>query len=194
MKKLLALLLILVTVFACTACGIIKSNNLSQQDFTLGTLEKQSYKNEFLGMGCLLPGNWVYLEQDRMDKLVVEDGEICAMYATASEREVLRLDFRPMDQELLKDLDLTQFCRDYLSKQSPFLSSESDPAYDSYTTPSISVSGQSLTGLVRTVTWHGNTVIFAAFAIKCNGYVARISIATAYANRIETIMSWFYTL
>ena len=193
MKKMLAFFLIIATLLTCAACGSRKPANV-QKPSIYGTLEKQSYKNEALGMGCLMPNGWVFLEQDRMAKIPVEDGETCVMYVTASAREVIRIDFRPMEETQLDSLDLNQYCRDYLSKQDPFWSSETDPVYESYDTISVSISGQSLPGLMRTVTHQDRTVYFAAFAVECDGYVARITVSTFQADRVAQIRSRFYAL
>ena len=194
MKKLLAVFLVIATILTCTACGGRKNNNAAKE-FTLGTLEGQSYKNEFLGMGCLMQNNWTMLDHDTISsKIPVEEGEVCAMYGTASGREVIRLDFRPMGADQLEALDLTQFCKDYLAGLQPFLTDENHPIYDSYGTPSVSVSGVALTGMSRTVTRDGTTFYFGAFAIKCDGYVARISVSTFQEERIEQVMTRFYML
>ena len=193
MKKLLAFFLIIITLLSCAACGSRKLGN-AQTPSIQGTLEKQSYKNEALGMGCLMPNGWTFFEQDQMSKIPMEDGETCVMYATASAREVIRIDFRPMESAQLDSLDLNQYCRDYLSKQNPFLSSEADPVYESYDTISVSISGQPLPGLMRTVTHHDKTVYFTAFAVKCDGYVARITVSTSLAGRVAQIMARFYML
>lgn len=193
MKKMLAFFLIIATLLTCAACGSRKPANV-QKPSIYGTLEKQSYRNEALGMGCLMPSGWTFLDQDRIGKIPVEDGETCVMYVTASAREVVRIDFRAMEDAQLDSLDLTQFNRDYLSGLVPFLSSESDPVRDSYDAISVTISGQPLSGLMRTATHHDNTVYFAAFSVKCDGYVARISVTTFQADRVKQIMSRFYAL
>ena len=194
MKKLLAVFLVIATILTCTACGG-RNNNNTNKEFTLGTLDGQSYQNEFLGMGCLLQNSWSLLDHDVIAaKIPVEEGEVCAMYATASAREVIRLDFRPMTADQLEALDLTQFCKDYLAGLEPFITDENHPIYDSYATPSVSVSGVALTGLTRMVRRDNTTFYFGSFAIKCNGYVARISISTFQEERIEQIMTRFYML
>ena len=193
MKKMLAFFLIIATLLTCAACGSRKPASV-QKPSIYGTLERQSYKNEALGMGCLMPSGWTFLEQEKMGKIPVEDEETCVMYVTASAREVVRIDFRAMEDAQLDSLDLTQFNRDYLSGLVPFLSSESDPVRDSYDAVSVTISGQPLSGLMRTATHHDNTVYFAAFSVKCDGYVARISVTTFQADRVKQIMSRFYAL
>ena len=47
---------------------------------------------------------------------------------------------------------------------------------------------------MRTVTRSDAVAYFAAFAVKCNGYVARITVSTFHAERVAQIMARFYML
>ena len=191
MKKLLAVLLVIAMVLTCTACKS-KKNNSIKNEFSLGTLNGQSYINNFLGLGCLMPSNWTMLDSEKLQKIPVEDGEVCAMYATASAREVVRIDFRPMSEDQLNSLDLEQFCTDYLTGLNPFIEDAANPVQDSYQSISVTIGREPLNGVSRVASQNDITIYYAAFAIKCDGYVARISINSFVNGRAEQIMSRFY--
>ena len=191
MKKLLAVLLVIAMVLTCTACKS-KKNNTIKNEFSLGTLNGQSYVNNFLGLGCLMPSNWTMLDSEKIQKIPVADGEICAMYATASAREVVRIDFRPMSEDQLNSLDLEQFCTDYLAGLNPFIEDAANPVQNAYKSISVTIGREPLNGVSRIASQNDITIYYAAFAIKCDGYVARISINSFVEGRTEQIMSRFY--
>jgi len=125
----------------------------------------------------------------------MDDGdEICAMHATVKDRKVtLRIDFQKTDAEKLKAFDAAGYCGQYLMNR---VLNESDSRHFNAAYSNISVEigsktvdGRLLTMFNRTYKW-----CEAVFAIKCNGYIARISVHAYDQEEVENIMDCFYLL
>ncbi len=85
MKKLSALLLVLLLCLSLTACiakdvrGDVSGNHtddstpvLSEEEttkFSMGETTNNSYKNEFANIGCNLPNNWVFYTDEQIKEL-----------------------------------------------------------------------------------------------------------------------------
>ena len=76
MKKLIAVLLALCTVFALCACGSgpeVGGSVTSGEDdssFQLGTINGGVYENSYLGVGISLDGSWSIYDQEQLAQLV----------------------------------------------------------------------------------------------------------------------------
>jgi hypothetical protein len=117
------------------------------------------------------------------------------MYAATSAGKVsVRLDFQKMSETQLESLNLTDYCGQYLLGRERDYSDWQYEIGTGYSDLSVKIGGKTINGRLLTINKQGSRLYEAAFAIKCDGYLARISVCAKKKEDIEDIMGRFFIL
>lgn len=198
MKKWMAIFLAVAMLLSFAACDSEKwtdSKEPEEKEFSIGEVNGRIYENEFLGMGYKLESGWRYYKKEEREELPARLKEICAMYAATSAGKVsVRLDFQKMSETQLESLNLTDYCGQYLLGRERDYSDWQYEIGTGYSDLSVKIGGKTINGRLLTINKQGSRLYEAAFAIKCDGYLARISVCAKKKEDIEDIMGGFFIL
>ncbi len=214
MKKLLALTMALLMVLSLVACGGSKEDkktDTSKDDelsFEFGEVSGTTYENEFIGIGCALPSDWLFYSEDdiiEINNLAIDSlqGDIRDIVEKAT---VLYDMFAqaPNGQNNVNVVveKVPQIKLDTLNIKQNFeaLLPTFKTTYEQMGCTNVAVSvvnktvgGKELPVAVLTANAAGQTVKMYQFAVKCKGFLASITI-TAFSGDADALLNTFYFL
>ncbi len=213
MKKLLALLLALMMVFSFAACGEKetadnKTDAGDKSSFTFGTVENNVYENEFIGIGCELPSAWTfYSEEDIMELNNITMSYMDEDFQEAIENATLLYDMYAQSSNGLNNINVVlqkipQIQLDTLDLEDTFELgfNQAKTALENmgYTNVSFKgekrkVCGKEMPIGVITSQIGGMPLTQLQFAIKCDGYLASVTISD-YTSDGSDLLGLFYSL
>lgn len=226
-KSLLALILAVVMLFALSSCGIEDdirgqiSNNSSDQgtasngnneetaDFGMGKSTGNVYENEFLGLGCKLDSDWVFLTDeeiaqlngatidmldDEMAELMENANVIYDMQATAGDSlAMVSVNFenlgllygKVLSEESYVDLSIPNIETAMKSAGATIISNEK---------ATFEVGGKTRNGIKLHTTINGVDIYQSLICIKCGDYMANVAVTTYLEDTTADLLAKFYAL
>ena len=222
MKKFLCLFLAVVLLASLCGCfggngtddvrGDIASGSPSQNEnenepeFSLGKATNNTYNNDFLGISCTLPAEWVFYTDEQILELnnivgTIVDEDIVErlknaniiydMYATyQTEGSNININLEKLSTVQMISLDIKQTLEAQIDtiKQ----------AYENmgYTDTNveyqkIKVDGKEFDGLKLTAKIQGIDFYADIFTFRKNNYLANVTICSLQTDKTDTILSYF---
>ena len=226
MKKLLALLLVLVMVFSFAACGRdndspdeddirgeqidnneSKDKTSSEVEFSLGTTTGLTYESKFIGIGCKLDSDWAFYSDEKIKELNSVTTEIAGeeyaemmknatvvydMFAAQSDQLAnVNVVMEKVDKDTLKALDVAE----NFNKTIPSLKeSFENMGYSglTYEVGTVKIDGKEFACLNTNAEIYGTKMVQKAIGIKCNGYLATVTVTAFGDNDANDIINKFY--
>ena len=192
--------------------GTVVNGNQNQDsddeaEFSMGTSADNTYTNNFLGISCTLPEEWVFYNDEKILALNNMTGEhfdentlealknatiVYDMYAaTATSDKSVNVNLEKLSAAQKLTLDIKKSLEAQIdSVKSAYESmgySDVDVYYDK-----ITVDGKEFDALLLTANY-GDAMTFYAkiFSFKRGDYLASVSVGTAYTDQTDTILSYF---
>lgn len=179
----------------------------AENEFSLGTTDGLIYENKFIGIGCTLEDSWYFYSDDEIMQLnnYVEDvaGEeyeeimkdadlVYDMYAISdNQMDNINVNLEKMDKLSLEKLVV----EDSLEAGVPIMKDTfSNMGYSSFEAEidKISIEGKEFTCLSSIGEIDGVKMYQKLFPIKCNGYLANITITTYGEDLVDELVGRFY--
>lgn len=178
------------------------------KDFTLGEVDGQTYENTFIGIGCRLPSGWTYLSEEELKEAnqIAEDlvGDalteayqkatiLYPMMATSPSVENCNLNMEKLDKQILEKLDIAGNNEKLL----PMM----EAAFENMGASSVllelgtvKLDGKTFDCINTHVTLSGVEMVQCILSIKCDGYLANLSLTAANEENLEELLDCFYLL
>ncbi len=229
MKKLLALLLVLVMVFSFAACGRDNdspdeddirgeqidnneskdktSSASSEAEFSLGATTGLTYESKFIGIGCKLDSDWSFYSDEKIKELNSVTTEVAGeeyaelmkkatvvydMFAAQSDQLAnVNVVLEKVDKDTLKALDVAE----NFNKTIPTLKETfENMGYSglTYEVGTVKIDGKEFTCLNTNAEVYGTKMVQKAIGIKCNGYLATVTVTAFGENDADDIINKFY--
>lgn len=220
MKKILSLLLIALMV--CSLCGCFGDNTTddvrgdinsaeqnsqqSEPEFSLGASANNTYKNDFLGISCTLPSEWVFYTDkqilelnnivgDLVDEDVAKQLEnantIYDMLATyQDEGSSINVNLEKLSAAQIINLDIKKTLE---SQISAIESSYANMGYTDIKTAyqKIKVDGKEFDGLKITAKIQGIDFYVVVFTFRKSNYLANVTVSSLQTDKTDTFLGYF---
>lgn len=179
----------------------------NEKEFSIGKTDGLVYENEFIGIGCNLESNWRFYSDEEIKQInnisvelagedfekMMENAEVIYdMYAVSdNEMDNIVVNLEKSNKLLINQLNL----RDNLENSIPMIESAlGNMGYTNLETEldTITIEGKELDCLCVSGEINGLKMYQKGFAIKCNGYLANISVTTYDENNADSIIENFY--
>ncbi len=220
MKKLLAVLLTLILVFSLCGClgggnsddvrGNINSGGQTETEkepeFSLGKATNNTYNNDFLGISCTLPSEWVFYNDEQILQLnnivgdVVDEDVaeklknaniIYDMYATyQNEGSSININLEKLNAAQIITLDIKKSLEAQIEG---IKSSYQNMGYTDInaTYQKITVDGKEFDALKITAKIQGINFYTTVFSFRKGNYLANVSLGSLQTDKIDTFLSYF---
>ena len=180
---------------------------VAESKFEFGVVNNQVYENPFIGIGCTLDENWTYYDDEQIKELnnIATDlaGEeyenfmsnasvIYDMYAVNSDSVTnINVTAEKVDPTVLEILDLKQ---NYEMVASVVVSSLDNTGYTDvkYEIIDTEIDGQSVPAIKNTGKLEDENLYQLGFSLKCDGYLASITVTAFDEDVLNEILSKFY--
>ncbi len=181
----------------------------SDAEFSLGSTDGLTYENKFIGLGCKLDSDWTFYTDDQIKQLnnatadmageefveAVKNASIVYdMYAVSSNQmDNINVNLEKINSVQLAVLDIAQnFENIFPTLKQTF----ENMGYTniSYEVGTVKIGNKDFTSLSTTAQINGIKMYQTAIAVKCNGYLANITVTTFNENNVNNIFAKFYTV
>ena len=221
MKRVLALLIVLMVVFSFAACGADQEDVRGEQinngsatagsdaEFSLGDTEGLTYENKFIGIGCTLENGWSFYSDEQIKQInnaakdmagdeyaeEMKNAELVYdMFATdANQRNNMNVNLQKVNVVTLATYDAEKSFRSQFDslKQALENMGYTDVAFE---IGNIQVAGKDYVCLNISAQINGVNMYQKMIAIKCKGYIATITVSTLLEDTTEAIYAKFYAV
>lgn len=224
MKKTISLILVAIMLVSLCGCfggtepedvrGDIVSGNSSQNtqqegtepEFSLGKTANNTYTNNFLGLSCTLPAEWVFytdeqilelnnIVADVVDEDVAESLKnadiIYDMYATnVIEGGSININLEKLSTVQMIGLDIRKTLEGQVDT---IKSSYQNMGYTDIQIvyEKVQVDGKEFDALKITAKIQGVDFYVTVFSFKKSNYLANVTICSAETDEADTMLSWF---
>ena len=176
----------------------------TEPDFSMGKSTGNTYKNDFLGISCTLPADWVFYTDEQIKQL----NNVVGDYVDESVKEQLKNAAIIYDMQAAKPgssvgvnmekLNALQIAglniKQVLEAQIPTIKdmysqmgyTETKVTYDKVT-----VDGKEFDCLKLAAKNQGVDFALVSFAFRKNNYLATVSVGTIEASQLDTILGYF---
>ena len=211
MKKLIMMLLCGVLSVSFVACSSSPSEEVREEqnskEFELGKIDGFVYENNFIGIGCALDSDWYFYSEEEMQELNNYTAEVAGeKYEEAIQNTDLIYDMYAINDNQLDNININ------LEKMSnaELSSVDFEAAYEA-TIPAIeetysnmgygdlkievdtlNLADKEFTCLKSSGDINGLKMYQKIFPIKCNGYLASITVTTYEEDTTDELLSKFY--
>lgn len=213
MKKFLCFLLIAVMLCGLVACtsdedvrGSISNDQNEESKFSLGTTENNRYHNEFLGLSCTLPSEWVFYTDEEIRELnnIVKDA-VEEDVAAALENADIIYDMYASNPNDYSNVNINLEKHTALQISAMNLKTVLEAQFDTikdtyekigYTNVSVryekvTVDGKELDAAVITADITGMAFNATCFCFKQGRYLANVTVSAFGADKVSSILSCF---
>lgn len=229
MRKLIALLLVILQISVMCACGntdepastepastepaVEETGILSEIDkekeFSQGVTEGQTYKSEFVGIGCELDSDWLFYDEEKIAELNKTAMEMAGEdYKNAVSNIEVVYDMFAVDSTGLNNVsvtlekgDISEIEKVNLTEYYENVISSAKANFTSMGCTNISCEVVTLNidnkpvQLIKTKAEANGTMMNQTyFSKKCNGYMANVTTTTFGEDKCEEILAKFYWL
>ncbi|MBQ2896955.1 MAG: hypothetical protein IJE46_01345 [Clostridia bacterium] len=227
MKKTIGFLLLFTLIFTVCGCqnndidvrgkyendttrvssDISSDTNLSTEEFSLGNITGNVYKNDFIGISYKLDENWTFYNDeqikelnnitvdmagDEVEELVKNATIVYDMCATDGDQlNNIIINLEKVSNRKLFSLNIEENLKTLV----PILMDGSkNMGYENidYEIIDVEVDGKMLDALHTTAEINGVNMYQTMFQKKCNGYLASITITTYFYDAISDLIDNFY--
>lgn len=191
--------------------SIVEDNNSasSEAEFSLGSTDGLTYENKFIGLGCELDSGWAFYTDEQIKQLnnVVTDmaGEEYAeamknasivydMYAVSNNQmDNINVNLEKINAVQLAVLDIAQNFKNVFPTLKQSLENMGYTNI-SYEVGTLKIGDRDFTSLNTTAQINDINMYQTIIAVKCNGYLANITVTTFNDNNVSDILAKFYTV
>ncbi len=210
MKKLLAIILSVVFVLClATGCSAKPSENVkTDAKLTMGTVNGTTYENEFIGIGCKVDDGWTFASEDDLKALIditidnfdekyqeqLEAAAIVyAMQVTdASTGNNININLEKLTG-LNKNMTASKYVDSSLGQMSTALESAGFSNLQIQKTE-VEIDGTKHAAIAINADFSGVKIYEKVVCIKCDDYMANITLATVSSDTTDELLSKFYNL
>lgn len=179
----------------------------AEPEFSMGTTSGLTYENKFIGIGCKLKSGWSFYSDTQIKELnnVTKDmaGEefkqamenatiVYDMYASSSNQvDSINVNLEKVDPKLLANLDVSKNLENSFSliKQSLENIGYTNVSYKMGT---VSIEDKSFVCMTITSQIQGINFYQKSICIKCNGYLANVTLSSLELDTINDLVESFY--
>lgn len=186
-----------------------KSDKSDEKEFELGKTSGLTYENKFIGIGCKLPAGWSFYDDDQLKEL----NNITAEYAEGDLKEALKdanivydmcavasngtdsinVNLEKVSNSVLKNLDIAE------NNEKLFPSLIESFEKMGYTdmeleNGTIMIDGKKFVCMKSSGSIYGVEMHQVCVSVKCNGYLASISITVFGDTDIEDLVDRLYLI
>lgn len=213
MKKLFAMLFAAVMLLSVAGCTIPQLENTPssapQREFSLGTITDRNYENKFIGIGCNLDVIWNFYTDAQIRELNNQVSDIAGeeFQELMKNADVVydmmavhnnKLDNVIVNMEKVNPVQLAalDISANYEKVFPTIKSTFEKMGYSGtgYTLTTVTIGGQEYPAMAITARISGMDMYQILVSIKCNGYLAGITVTTYKANRTSQILDDFYLI
>ena len=187
-----------------TTAAVAESNGGTLE---LGSTNGAVYENKFIGIGCELDSDWTFYSDEQIEQLNKESSQYISddyaeiienaslvydMYAvSANGTDTINVNLEKVDSAQLATLDIEE---NYKTLSSDLISVYEGMGYTdiSYEIEDVSIGGKSFPAMKISTKFSGIDAYFLTLNIKCDGYLACMTIGTFYTDNINTLLESFY--
>ncbi len=226
MKKIIGFLLLFMLIFTVCGCqnndidvrgkyendttnvssDISSDTNSSTEEFSLGNIAGNVYKNDFIGISYKLDKNWTFYNEEQIKELnniavdmagdefkesVKNATIVYDMYATDSDQlDNININLEKVSNSKLLLLNIVE----NMKKLIPDIKDAfRNMGYENINCEiiNVEVDGKTLDALHTTSEINGVNVYQTLFQKKCNGYLASIAITTVFEDTISNLIDNF---
>lgn len=220
MKKVLCLFLTVIMLVGLCGClggnetedvrGDIVSGSPSQNEnepeFSLGKATNNTYNNDFLGISCTLPAEWVFYTDEQILELNnivgdVVDEEVADriknaniiydMYATCqTDSSNMNINLEKLNALQIINLDIKQILEAQIDA---IKSTYENMGYTDINVgyQKIKVNGKEFDGLKLTAKIQGVDFYGTIFTFRKSNYLANVTLCSLQTDKTDTILSYF---
>lgn len=222
MKKLIVMMLCLTMMGSFVGCSSspadeeVRGEQISNEEtevenkeveFSLGEVEGLVYENKFIGIGCELDSDWYFFNDDEIkelnnyaadvageefEKLMKEADLIYDMYAVSSNQlDNININLEKVHGLTLKNIELGEA----LEETIPLLKDTySGMGYTNFQgeVGTVSIEGKEHTCLSMSGEYEGLKMYQKQVPIKCDGYLAYVTVTTYEENAVDALLEKFY--
>ena len=223
MKKLFALLLAIVALLSFASCGekaddirgdqtgtpVSSADASSDAAFSAGATNGLTYESKFIGIGCKLNDEWTFYTDEQIRELnnatadlagdeykeMLENATVIYdMFASHSNQvDNININLEKVNPLTLATIDLEQNFKNLFSTMEQTLG---NIGYTNVqcSTGKVTIDGKDFTCMNIVSELGGMKMYQTSVAIKCNGYLASITISTFGENKVSDILEDFYLI
>lgn len=199
-----------------TQATLTNEENVSQtkdKEFSLGTVSGLTYENKFIGIGCKLSDEWTFYTDEEILKLnnialemgtedfaeqlkdALENADVFydMMASTEDSMEYITVNFGKVNNIALASLDIIENYKDAAKISIQQLESI---GYTNciYEIIKVTIDGQELDAMCISSEIEGLNFYYVMFSIKCDGYIANITVGAYDKEKITEIHDCIYFL
>lgn len=203
MKRIITLIISFAMLLTFVSCS-------SGPEFSLGTVEGDTYTSEFIGIGFKYGDNWRFYSDKEIKELnqtvenVADDEYLEAMknadvvydmmaINTANQTDNVNVTLEKVNPVTLATLDIAENYEKTVSTVKSTLENMGCSNIK-HEVSEVTIDGKEYTCLNITSELGGMKMYQTSVAIKCNGYLANIAVASYGEDRTADILGYFYFL
>lgn len=219
MKKLLAIILsVLLVLCLATGCSAKNdsdkngSSNSQSSDsmvkLTMGTVNGTTYENEFIGIGCKVDDGWTFASEDdlkaliditidKFDEKYQEQLEAAAIVYAMQVTDASTGNNININLEKLTGLNKTMTASKYVDSSLGQMSTALETAGFSnlqIQKTEVEIDGTKHAAIAINADFSGVKIYEKVVCIKCDDYMANITLATVSSDTTDELLSKFYNL
>lgn len=217
MKKLTAMLLVLVMMLSLCACGeknvsgtVSPQEEQTEVDFQLGVTTGGKYESTFLGIGCSLDDSWSFASQEELAQMIgataemfdneeyaeqMKNTDMFYDMAAAADDGLVNINIIIQNMGLLYGMALSE--EKYIEISQEGLEEQLSSAgftLEGVEAGTVTFAGQERSGLHITCTYQGIAYYCQQVYIKQGNYMSVITLASFFEDDTDAMLDYFYAV
>ena len=217
MKKLTAMLLVLVMMLSLCACGeknvsgtVSPQEDQPEVDFQLGVTTGGKYESTFLGIGCSLDDSWSFAGQEELAQMIgataemfdneeyaeqMKNTDMFYDMAAAADDGLVNINIIIQNMGLLYGMALSE--EKYIEISQEGLEEQLSSAgftLEGAEAGTVTFAGQERSGLHITCTYQGIAYYCQQVYIKQGNYMSVITLASFFEDDTDSMLDYFYAV
>ena len=217
MKKLTAMLLVLVMMLSLCACGeknvsgtVSPQEEQTEVDFQLGVTTGGKYESTFLGIGCSLDDSWSFASQEELAQMIgataemfdneeyaeqMKNTDMFYDMAAAADDGLVNINIIIQNMGLLYGMALSE--EKYIEVSQEGLEEQLSSAgftLEGVEAGTVTFAGQERSGLHITCTYQGIAYYCQQVYIKQGNYMSVITLASFFEDDTDSMLDYFYAV
>ena len=217
MKKLTAMLLVLVLMLSLCACGeknvsgtVSPQEDQTEVDFQLGVTTGGKYESTFLGIGCSLDDSWSFASQEELAQMIgataemfdneeyaeqMKNTDMFYDMAAAADDGLVNINIIIQNMGLLYGMALSE--EKYIEISQEGLEEQLSSAgftLEGAEAGTVTFAGQERSGLHITCTYQGIAYYCQQVYIKQGNYMSVITLASFFEDDTDAMLDYFYAV
>ena len=217
MKKITAMLLVLVLMLSLCACGeknvsgtVSPQEEQTEVDFQLGVTTGGKYESTFLGIGCSLDDSWSFASQEELAQMIgttaemfdneeyaeqMKNTDMFYDMAAAADDGLVNINIIIQNMGLLYGMALSE--EKYIEISQEGLEEQLSSAgftLEGAEAGTVTFAGQERSGLHITCTYQGIAYYCQQVYIKQGNYMSVITLASFFEDDTDSMLDYFYAV